>query len=565
MIDLGKTMHGLQVGMLIPSYTGVIIKAGASENGDPAEYSAGDDSGYVLTIENPWGTQEQADAILAALKLRGAKYQPFTATSAPVDPAIEIGDAVSVNGTEAVAWNITTQHTRMMAADLAAPFDEEVAHDFDYQPKTVREFKREQKYTRSRLTINEEAITAEAVRATAEEAELAGRITITADAITSEVTRATAAEGTLGTRIDQRLNGVTISVSSASGSSTFAIKDGSTTLDTKTLDLSVKAVNIAGTLTIGQLDSAVQNKINGAVKRSSIIYFSTPTATAPAKPTAWVSATSASQETWTQTRPQYSQSYAYLFIARQTETEDGTYACTTPTRDYTTTVIDGANIITGSITANKISVSDLSALGATIGGWSIGSTTIRNKKANDYDVYLQAVENPPETYHAIHVAWQNDTKFYVNYGGTLYAKKVEIEGSGTIGGLTMENGTIKGIRDTNIAVGGISGGSGGSLGSGTITDWNTSSGINASLGYGTAFGLASSSSTASGLNYFNAGQIRARTGLVADQYLAVSGTASFSDNVTIIGASTIFKYRNYSASWQTITINGTSYRVLVGT
>lgn len=541
MIDLGKTMHSLQVGRLIPSYTGVIIKAGASENGDSAEYSAGDDSGYVLTVENPWGTQEQADAILAALKLRGTKYQPFTATAAPVDPAIEIGDAVSVNGTEAVAWNITTQHTRMMAADLAAPFDEEVAHDFDYQPKTVREFKRERKYTRARISINEEAITAEAVRATAEEAELAGRITVTADAITSEVTRATAAEGTLGTRIEQRLDGVTISVNSANGSSTFAIKDGSTTLATKTLDLSVKAVNISGTLTVGQLNSALQNKINGAVKRSSMIYFSTPTATAPSKPTAWVSATSASQETWTQTRPQYSQSYAYLFIARQTETEDGTFSCTTPTRDYTTTVIDGANIITGTITADKISVTDLSALGATIGGWSIGSTTIRNRKADAYDVYLQAVENPTETYHAIHVAWQNDTKFYVNYGGKLYAKNVVIEGSGTIGGLTLENGTIKGIRDANIAAGGISGGSGGSIASASITDWNTSSGINTNLGYGAAFGAACMDGTAVYPDRFKAGIIKSTISLEADQNLY---------------------YKGYLLKFKLITINGTAYYLL---
>ena len=46
-----------------------------------------------------------------------------------------------------------------------------------------------------------------------------------------------------------------------------------------------------------------------------------------------------------------------------------------------TTLIDGAKIYTGSITADKISVTDLSALGATIAGWSIGTYAIYRSSA----------------------------------------------------------------------------------------------------------------------------------------------------------------------------------------
>ena len=44
-----------------------------------------------------------------------------------------------------------------------------------------------------------------------------------------------------------------------------------------------------------------------------------------------------------------------------------------------TTVIDGNHIITGTIDADAINVTDLRAFGATIGGWTIGTTSLYNK------------------------------------------------------------------------------------------------------------------------------------------------------------------------------------------
>ena len=149
-----------------------------------------------------------------------------------------------------------------MRSDISAPYDVEVDHEFTFEPRTTREFKREAKYTRSRLTINAEAITAEVSRATSAEGVLSANINITAEAITSEVSRAQSAEGNLSTRIDQRLDKITLAVSSSEGSSTFTIKDDNVTLDTKTLNLTVAAANISGKLTVGQL-------ANGSVVISS--------------------------------------------------------------------------------------------------------------------------------------------------------------------------------------------------------------------------------------------------------------------------------------------------------
>lgn len=61
---------------------------------DDLSYTAGTDSGRTLTLECPWGTQEMANNILASI--RGYQYQPYSATEAYIDPAAELGDALSV-------------------------------------------------------------------------------------------------------------------------------------------------------------------------------------------------------------------------------------------------------------------------------------------------------------------------------------------------------------------------------------------------------------------------------------------------------------------------------------
>lgn len=256
-INLGQSVRSLSVGKPLDSYTGVLIHAWQNDDGEDISFSAGNATGYVLEIDNPIGTQEMANAILASLRMRGARYRPYEADGALLDPAAEIGDNVSVNGTDSVILTMQTKASSLMSSNISAPYDEEVDHEFKYESPTHREFKREASYARSRITQNAQQIQLEVARATSMEGELSSRITLTADAISSEVTRATAAEGTLSSRIEQRLDRITLSVSSSGGSSTFEIKDGSTTLDTKSLDLSVKAVNISGVLTIGQLPADV--------------------------------------------------------------------------------------------------------------------------------------------------------------------------------------------------------------------------------------------------------------------------------------------------------------------
>ncbi len=106
------------------------------------------------------------------------------------------------------------------------------------------------------------------------------------------------------------------------------------------------------------------------------------------------------------------------------------------------TQISGKQIITGSITADKLTVADISAVSARIGGWEIASDRI--KKANmpsGSEVYLYHGGTDLNS-SVIMVKKENDVKFSVNNSGRVVAKDAVITGSitsstGTIGGFTI--------------------------------------------------------------------------------------------------------------------------------
>lgn len=115
--------------------------------------------------------------------------------------------------------------------------------------------------------------------------------------------------------------------------------------------ISADKVNIAGAAIFSEYA-----KKEEAVDGVQYIYYSRASNSTPTKPSTWVTDATGNNNTWTTKRPQYSTSYKYLFVAKQEQTVDGEIETSTPTRDETTTVIDGGNIITGTVTANQLSV-----------------------------------------------------------------------------------------------------------------------------------------------------------------------------------------------------------------
>lgn len=124
--------------------------------------------------------------------------------------------------------------------------------------------------------------------------------------------------------------------------------------------------------------SAALDKANSAASQEQLVYKSAASGTTSmAAPTSWVSNRTGGQNLWTAVRPEYSSTYPVLFVATQSRSVGGTLSCTTPVIDKTTTIIDGGNIVTNSITADKININDLFSQNITATNMNITGGSIR--------------------------------------------------------------------------------------------------------------------------------------------------------------------------------------------
>lgn len=214
-VGVGKRARSVEISPLFDGYSGVSIYVGQDSQGNDIYYRAGDNTGRVLEIENDFGTQQMANNILASI--RGYQYQPLSVSSAMLDPAAELGDGVSVNKVYSGVFSCTTQFGRLMASDIAAPMDEEIAHEYGSEQSVYRAFKRESRYARAGIYLNNTQIQAEVEARTYADETLRASILLTSQSIEAEVTRATTSEGELRTSIRATADSLTAEISRAQG------------------------------------------------------------------------------------------------------------------------------------------------------------------------------------------------------------------------------------------------------------------------------------------------------------------------------------------------------------
>lgn len=118
---------------------------------DETQMTVGDDTGYALEFENPMMTQSTLTAMLN--KIRGYQYQPYTADGALLDPAAEMGDAVSVRDLYGGIFTRSRSFGRLMKADISAPADEEIDHEYKFETKQERKVKRQLGDVRATLLV----------------------------------------------------------------------------------------------------------------------------------------------------------------------------------------------------------------------------------------------------------------------------------------------------------------------------------------------------------------------------------------------------------------------------
>jgi hypothetical protein len=387
---------------------------------------------------------------------------------------------------------INRDHSPLMSADVSAPYDEEVDHEFKYEPKTSRQFKRESAYVRSRITQTEsqislevaratqseeelgsritltsDAITAEVTRATQAEGQLSSRITLTSDAITSEVTRATQAEGSLSTRITQNANGITAEVTRASqaegqlSSRITANADGITSEVTR------------ATGAEGDLSSRItQNATDITAKVSK-------------------SGGTSSSFAWTLTDS------SWTLKSNNTEVLKVNSSGLT---------VNGSGTFSGTITATG------GYIGTANSGFAINSSNIQNGMTSLSDT----------THNGIYVGTDGIAlgkgAFKVTSSGDVTCSSITISG-GSVYASSIKHGSTGGyLSGSGIAAGSLYGGTYGQIAGETLSNHNMISSINTNLGYGAGYGSAIVNGTSAYPSYFTCGNLNNK-----GQYLQING------------------------------------------
>ena len=113
---------------------------------DDAEdtFAEGDDSGMTLTAECPFANQQIAKDLCNTVdgKLYGTIYRPFRATTAYIDPAIELGDTIILknrlnDSLSVVLYTINSYCTVSYPCDISAGIDDETDDEYPYEIVTA--------------------------------------------------------------------------------------------------------------------------------------------------------------------------------------------------------------------------------------------------------------------------------------------------------------------------------------------------------------------------------------------------------------------------------------------
>ena len=288
-------------------------------------YEAGNDTGRTLEITCPYGTQAMANNLLSSLG--GYAYQPATATDALIDPAAELGDAVTVGGVYTVLAQMDTTFDSLMTADIGAPGQEEIESEYPYVSQQQSDINRQIAQTRSEISKTSEEI---GLRVDGLENQYA-QLKVTIDGVTIEGPGGT-------TLIDGgKIDADELHVNAAN-------IDGT---------LSANQINMTGAITWSDLASDAQGKVNSA------------------QSTATSAQSTANRVSNTLNGLTTTDGYTTYIDGSKIETSQ--------------LYVNSANI-TGSITASTIRGGSVQLLDSS--GWSAGALSLTSASSGSYSVQI---------------------------------------------------------------------------------------------------------------------------------------------------------------------------------
>ena len=135
--QIGKNASQMTVAPAFDGFSKVIIRTGEYDSdGNEIVYESGNTTGRTLECEIDWGSQTVADNILSVIS--GWSYQPYEASGVVINPALELGDSISINGVYSGIYTDTIKFAQLFTADTKAPYDEEIDHEYAYEDPRLK-------------------------------------------------------------------------------------------------------------------------------------------------------------------------------------------------------------------------------------------------------------------------------------------------------------------------------------------------------------------------------------------------------------------------------------------
>lgn len=140
LIELGMKVKDIDVGNEIGNIGSVELE---TSGGTVARAKYGE--GYTLKAHCDFSDSNVA--YLCMSNINGYSYKPFSATSARLNPAAELGDLIEIAGDyyqlACINWKIGPH----IIADISAPFEEVVDHEYPMLSQTAKQLRKAMEYT----------------------------------------------------------------------------------------------------------------------------------------------------------------------------------------------------------------------------------------------------------------------------------------------------------------------------------------------------------------------------------------------------------------------------------
>ena len=149
--DVGRKVSSVEFYDEVDPISGIALVVD-SEN----EYRSGDETGYVLEVVCPYGTQVMADNILASVA--GKTYVGYRAQAAVLDPEAELGDGITVDGVSSFLAYRRVNFGPAYMSEIAAPGESILIHEYGYKSPTQQSIDRQKAETYSLIQKTSENI-----------------------------------------------------------------------------------------------------------------------------------------------------------------------------------------------------------------------------------------------------------------------------------------------------------------------------------------------------------------------------------------------------------------------